>query len=198
MDGFGGDKNAAASALPDAVTVMDPFPVVALVGSKLDLCRPRIQQDTTGHRGRRGDPLYRVRRTLRTRLALLTDRQRTRLEAVFAAEAHVAVTVTWELYQQVIAAYANPDRQRGKAMLSKVIDTLRAAVPAGLDELATLGRTLHRRRDDILAYFTHRASNGPTEAINGRLEALRRNALGFRNLVNYRIRSLLHCGSLAL
>jgi transposase len=43
-------------------------------------------------------------------------------------------------------------------------------VPAGLEELATLGRTLHRRRDDVLAYFTHRASNGPTEAINGRLE----------------------------
>jgi transposase len=33
----------------------------------------------------------------------------------------------------------------------------------------------------VLAYFTRRASNGPTEAINGRLEALRRNALGFRN-----------------
>ena len=46
--------------------------------------------------------------------------------------------------------------------------------------------------------FDHRASNGPTEAINGRLEALRRNALGFRNLLNYRIRSLLHCGALAL
>ena len=32
----------------------------------------------------------------------------------------------------------------------------------------------------------------------GRLEALRRNAQGFRNLINYRIRSLLHCGALAL
>jgi hypothetical protein len=31
----------------------------------------------------------------------------------------------------------------------------------------------------------------PTEAINGRLEALRRNALGFRNLTQYRWRSLL-------
>ena len=75
---------------------------------------------------------------------------------------------------------------------------LRTGLPAGLEELAQLGRTLHRRRDDVLAYFTHRASNGPTEAINGRLEALRRNALGFRNLINYRIRSLLHCGGLAL
>ena len=52
-----------------------------------------------------------------------------------------------------------------------------------------------RRRDDFLAFFDH-ASNGPTEAINGRLEALRRNALGFRNLTHYRIRSLLHSGAL--
>ena len=54
--------------LPDATAVMDPFHVVALAGTKLDLCRQRIQQQTCGHRGRAGDPLYRVRRTLRTRL----------------------------------------------------------------------------------------------------------------------------------
>jgi transposase len=198
MDGFGGYKNAATQTLPEAVTVMDPFHVVALAGHKLDLCRQRVQQDTTGHRGRSGDPLYRVRRTLRTRLGLLTDRQRARLEVVFAGEEHVAVEVTWWAYQQIIAAYADQNRQRGKTLLATVIDRLRSGLPAGLEELGTLGRTLYRRRDDVLAYFDHRASNGPTEAINGRLEALRRNALGFRNLINYRIRSLLHCGALAL
>jgi transposase len=198
MDGFGGYKTAATGVVPDAVTVMDPFHVVALAGTKLDLCRQRIQQDTRGHRGRTGDPLYRVRRTLRTRTALLTARQKTRLEAVFAEDAHLPVEVTWLVYQQIITAYAHPDPREGRTLLTRVIDTIRAGLPAGLDELATLGRTLQRRRDDVLAYFTHRASNGPTEAINGRLEALRRNALGFRNLINYRIRSLLHCGALAL
>src|ERR1700710_1168183 len=125
MDGFGGYKNAAPAALPDAVTVMDPFHVVALAGQKLALCRQRVQQDTLGHRGRSGDPLYRVRRTLRTRLALLTDRQRARLEAVFAAEEHVAVSVTWFAYQQIIAAYADQNRERGSATLTAVIDRLR-------------------------------------------------------------------------
>ncbi len=198
MDGFGGYKNAAVDQLPDAVTVMDPFHVVALAGAKLDLCRQRVQQDTCGHRGRAGDPLYRARRTLRTRTALLTEKQKTRLETVFAELVHAPVEVTWWVYQQIITAYADPDPQRGKTLLTKVIDMLRSGMPAGLEELATLGRTLHRRRDDVLAYFTHRASNGPTEAINGRLEALRRNALGFRNLTHYRIRSLLHSGNLAL
>jgi transposase len=37
-------------------------------------------------------------------------------------------------------------------------------------------------------------SNGPTEAINGRLEHLRGSALGFRNLANYIARSLLETG----
>jgi hypothetical protein len=41
--------------------------VVALAGTKLDLRRQRIQQHTRGHHGRSDDPLYPVRRTLRTR-----------------------------------------------------------------------------------------------------------------------------------
>lgn len=37
----------------------------ATVPAALDEVRRRVQQDTTGHRGRRGDPLYRIRRALR-------------------------------------------------------------------------------------------------------------------------------------
>jgi len=196
MDGFGGYKTAATEVLPDATTVMDPFHVVALAGTKLDLCRQRVQQQTCGHRGRTGDPLYGVRRTLRTRFPLLSSRQQARLTAVFADEGHLAVLVTWSVYQRIIAAYAHPDRRRAKTMMTTLIASLRRGLPAGLEEIAQLGRTLWRRRADILAYFDHHASNGPTEAINGRLEALRRNALGFRNLTHYRMRSLLHCGNL--
>ena len=196
MDGFGGYKTAATEILPDATAVMDPFHVVALAGAKLDVCRQRVQQQTCGHRGRTGDPLYRVRRTLRTRYPLLSGRQQARLTTVFADDNHLAVLVTWSIYQRIIAAYSQPDRRRGKTMLAAIIDSLRRGLPAGLEELAQLGRTLHRRRADVLAYFDHHASNGPTEAINGRLEALRRNALGFRNLTHYRLRSLLHCGNL--
>ncbi len=75
MDGFAGFKTAAAEELPDAVPVMDPFHVVRLAGDALDVCRRRVQQDTTGHRGLKGDPLYKARRTLHTGASLLTDRR---------------------------------------------------------------------------------------------------------------------------
>jgi len=129
MDGFGGYKTAATEVLPEATPVMDPFHVVALAGTKLDLCRQRIQQQTCGHRGRAGDPLYRVRRTLRTRLPLLNSRQKARLEAVFADEAHLAVELCWGIYQRLIAAYNHPDRRRGKIMMTTIIDALRSGVP---------------------------------------------------------------------
>jgi transposase len=107
--------------------------------------------------------LYAARRTLRTGEGLLTDKQQARLAALFADEAHLPVEVGWCVYQDVIAAYRNPDKTSGKAAMTRIIDNLRHGVPAGLDELAQLGRTLHRRRDDILAWFTHPgSSNGPT------------------------------------
>jgi transposase len=195
MDGFTGFKTAAAETVPEAVAVMDPFHVVALAGDALDRCRQRVQQDTCGHRGRTGDPLYGIRRALRTGADLLTDRQHQRLAAVFAAEQHVQVEATWGIYQRIVAAYRNPDRAAGKTELNKIIDTISAAVPTALTELITLGRTLKRRATDVLAYFDRAGtSNGPTEAINGRLEHLRGSALGFRNLTNYIARSLLETG----
>ena len=195
MDGFTGFKTATTEELPDAVAVMDPFHVVRLGGEALDECRRRVQQDTCGHRGRKDDPLYRARRTLHTGADLLTDTQTQRLETLFATDAHVQVEVTWGVYQQMIGAYRDPDRARGRETMRRLIESLARAVPTALTEVRRLGRTLNRRATDVLAYFDRPGtSNGPTEAMNGRLEHLRGSALGFRNLTHYIARSLLETG----
>ena len=195
MDGFAGFKTATAEELPEAVAVMDPFHVVRLAGDALDQCRRRVQQDTRGHRGYKADPLYTARRTLHTGADLLTEKQHDRLDMLFIGDEHVQVECTWGIYQRLIAAYRHPDRTAGRAQMSSVIDSLTDAVPAALIELRRLGRTLGKRAQDVLAYFDRpRTSNGPTEAVNGRLEHLRGLALGFRNLTNYIARALLETG----
>ena len=195
MDGFTGFKTAAAEEVPDAVAVMDPFHVVRLGADAMDRCRRRVQQDLHGHRGRTGDPLYRGRRTLHTGIDLLTDRQQARIEALFAGDEHVEVEATWGVYQQMIAAYRHPDRTQGRTLMEHLIASVSSGVPAALREVITLGRTLKQRAADVLAYFDRPGtSNGPTEAINGRLEHLRGSALGFRNLAHYIARSLLETG----
>ncbi|MDN4505015.1 transposase [Dietzia kunjamensis] len=58
----------------------------------------------------------------------------------------------------------------------------RSGVAYELPVLARLGRSLRSRRAENLGCFDAGASNGPVEAINGRLEILRGIALGVRNL----------------
>ena len=95
-------------------------------------------------------------------------------------------------------AYRSSNARGGKTLTHEEIARLNSTgMPSSLTELTTLGRTLKRRATDILAYFDHpHTSNGPTEAINGRLEHLRGSALGFRNLTHYITRALLETGGL--
>ncbi|SDI79166.1 Transposase, partial [Arthrobacter subterraneus] len=96
---------------------------------------------------------------------------------------------------RIVAAYREPNKTRGKQMMQAVIGSVTSGVPAALIEIRRVGRTLKQRAADVLAFFDRPGtSNGPTEAINGRLEHLRGSALGFRNLTNYIVRSLLESG----
>ena len=195
MDGFTGFKTATGEALPKAVAVMDPFHVVRLAGDALDDCRRRIQQKLHKRRGQKNDPLYKARRTLHTGTSLLTERQCERLSVLFAQAEHAAVEATWEVYQAMITAYRHRDPSAGRDLMDKLITALARGIPEQLPEIAKLGRTLNQRAQDVLSFFDRPGtSNGPTEAINGRLEHLRGIALGFRNLTHYIARSLLEAG----
>ncbi len=199
MDGFTGFKTATTEELPGAMAVMDPFHVVRLAGDALDGCRRRVQQPSTGIGGGKGDPLYSARRTLHTGADLLTDKQQQRLTDLFATETHVQVEATWGIYQRMINAYRDEDRIKGRESMEKLIESVSHGVPAALTELVTLGRTLKKRAADVLAHFDRPGtSNGPTEAIQCRLEHLRGSALRFRNLANYVARSLLETGGFRL
>lgn len=88
-------QTATTKELPDAVVVMNPFHVVRLAGDALDRCRQPVQQHTRGHRGRKDDALYRARRTLHTGADLLTDKQKQRIQNLFAVDEHVQVETTW-------------------------------------------------------------------------------------------------------
>ena len=99
------------------------------------------------------------------------------------------------MYKRQVAAYRDPNKTTGKQRMRAVIESVASGVPDALVEIRTLGRTLKQRAADVLAFFDRPGtSNGPTEAINGRLEHLRGSALGFRNLTHYIARSLLEAG----
>lgn len=154
-----------------------------------------MQQDTTGHRGRKGDPLYGIRNILRAGAEHLTERQQQRLvAAINANEAHEEVFVAWQAAQQVRAVYHAKTAADGRKLAERLIASLPSCP---IREIRRLGRTLRQWRSAFLGYFdTGGANNGGTEAVNGLIELHRRIARGFRNRDNYRLRMLLVGGGL--
>lgn len=195
LDPFHGYKNAIDDQLQDAVAVLDAFHVVKLGTAAVDEVRRRVQQDIHGHRGRKTDPLYRIRNILRAGQERLTERQQTRLEAAFDADPrHVEVEVAWRCAQQLRSVYHQTSHAAGRRIALQILDSF-ASCP--IPEIARLGRTLRQWRREFLGYFdTGGANNGGTEAMNGLIELHRRIARGFRNLDNYRLRMLLIGGAL--
>jgi len=153
--------------LPAATRVLDAFHLVKLALLLVDQVRSRVQQHTTGHRGRADDPLHRARRILRRRHDRLTDRQLIRLrDALTDGDPNEEIAAAWLVAQRLMQAYANPDRSAGKASAQDAI-TLAKTCP--VPEIARLGRTLHAWRTEFLARFGHPdVSNGPTGSSTSR------------------------------
>lgn len=193
LDPFRGYATALTTHLPAAVRVLDPFHLVKLALLAVDQVRRRIQQDTTGHRGLAGDPLYRARLILRRRHDRLTTRQAARLQAaLLAGDPNDEISVAWLVAQRLMQAYANPDRAAGRDAAERVIT---AAKTCPVREVARLGRTLTTWRTEFLARFDHPdVSNGPTENLNLKIKNTKRIARGYRSFDNYRLRLLLNHG----
>ncbi len=66
----------------------------------------------------------------------MTAKQHQRLDTLFAGDEHVDVETTWAVYQQMIAAYREPDRRYARQLMQAVIDSLSTGVPKALKELA--------------------------------------------------------------
>ena len=195
LDPFQGYKDAIDDSLDDATAVLDAFHVVKLGSQDVDDVRRRVQQETLGHRGRKGDPLYGIRTILHCGRERLTDRQQARLDKAIAVdEAHDEVYVAWQGAQELRDAYRQDDLVAGRKIAVKLVESFPSCP---IPEIKRLGKTLKKWKDAFLAYFTtNRSSNGGTEAVNGLIELHRRVARGFRNFDNYRLRMLLVGGGL--
>ena len=131
--------------------VLDAFHVVKLATGVVDEVRRRVQQDIHGHRGRRDDPLYRIRNILRAGEEHLTDRQRARLDTAWTAdERHVEVELAWRCAQQVRSAYHQDSPAAGRKIAEKILQSFTSCP---IPEVARLGRTLKHWRTEYLGYF---------------------------------------------
>jgi hypothetical protein len=112
LDPWRGYASALTAPLGHARVVVDHFRAIRLANAVVDQVRRRTQQATLGHRGRKRDPLYRVRKLLLTAAEQLTGRGRVRLRSgLSAGDPTGEVAAAWrgkELLRAVYRAVGMP------------------------------------------------------------------------------------------
>jgi transposase len=193
LDPWRGYASALVASLGHATVVVDHFHAIRLANAVVDQVRRRVQQATLGHRGRKPDPLYRIRKLLLTAAEQLTQRGRARLRTGLAAgDPGGEVAAAWQGKELLRAIYAAVGTSAARAALERFY---RWSDGVGVTELSRLTRTVRAWEAEILAWHaTEGCSNGPTEAANLLIKEIKRVGHGFRNFGNYRLRPLLHCG----
>jgi len=180
--------------LDHAVRVADPFHVVRVANRCLDQVRRRVQNETRGHRGRKNDPLYRIRKLLLKGSERLDQRGSDRmLLGLRVGDPSDEVLGAWLAKESVRDIYLTDQPDEATTLIDKAIA---GCLDDDVDEIRTLGRTLHRWRTEILAHHTTGASNGPTEGLNLLVKKVKRCGHGFKRFEHYRLRVLLHCGGI--
>ena len=181
--------------LDHARRVADPFHVVRAGNRCLDKVRRRVQNETLGHRGRKADPLYRIRKLLLTGFERLEDHGHQRLLlGLRVGDPADEVLGAWLAKESVRDVYLADSPSEAATLLDKAIAGCAAD---DVEEIRSLGRTLASWRDEILAHHHTGASNGPTEGLNLLVKKVKRCGHGFRNFEHYRLRVLLHTGGVS-
>ena len=194
IDPHRGYYNAVTSRL-DCPIVLDPFHTVRLANRRVDQARRRVQNETLGHRGRKRDPLYRARKLMLMAVERHTDRSWDRLQTAFSAgDPYEEVAVVWvgkELLRQV---YLGVDRRDANRRLVRFYEW--CADHCDIAELVSLAKVIEAWQDQLLNFFDDRYTNARTESLNFAIKNVKRVGRSFRNFDNYRLRVLLHTGTI--
>ncbi len=178
--------------LDHARRVADPFHVVRTGNRCLDKVRRRVQNETLGHRGRKADPLYRIRKLLLAGHERLDEAGHQRmLLGLRVGDPADEVLGAWLAKESVRDVYLAEDPAEAATLLDKAIAGCAAD---DVPEIVSLANTLARWRAEILAHHDTGASNGPTEGLNLCVKKVKRCGHGFRRFKHYRLRVLLHAG----
>jgi transposase len=154
--------------------------------------RRRVQNETLGHRGRKHDPLYRIRKLLLAGHERLDERGHDRmLLGLRIGDPHDEVLGAWLAKESVRDIYLADDPDEAAVLIDKAIA---GCAQDDVAEIQALGHTLASWRTEILEHHKTGASNGPTEGLNLCVKKVKRCGHGFRRFEHYRLRVLLHAG----
>jgi transposase len=176
---------AVRDNLPDAVHVFDHFHVIKLFNDKLSAFRRELYHDAASDQQRK---ILKGTRWLLLKNPENLDAERdehARLEAALRLNAPLATA--YYLKEDLRQIWTQANKRTARRVLR---DWLARARVSGVRMLEQFADTLEEHQDGVLAYYNYRISTGPLEGTNTKIQAMKRQAYGFRNRDFFKLKIL--------
>jgi transposase len=176
---------AVRDHLKGVVHVFDHFHVIKLFNDKLSALRRALYQQLTSAADRK---LLKG-----TRWLLLKNPENldpTRSEEERLAEAlrlNAPLATAYYLKEDLRQLWSQPNKRTARRVLR---DWLARARASGIRLLEQFADTLEEYQEGILNYYHYRISTGPLEGTNTKIQAMKRQAYGFRDHEFYKLKIL--------
>lgn len=170
---------------PNARIVADRFHVIRLVNHHFLTCWRELDPVGSRHRG--------LISLIRRHRHNLSPEQHQRLEAYLRQ--HPALETIYRFKQKLcyLLLEKHLTQRRCRKLAPRLLRMIAELRGAGLAPLVQLGNTLHSWREEIATMWRFTRNNGITEGFHTKMEVLQRQAYGFRNFNNYRLRVKVMC-----
>ena len=172
-------KQFTKEYFPNAKLVADKFHVLRLLTPAINRRRKEITGD------KRTNPI----RKLLLRSAYKLDHFQ-RYAVSKWLEEYPELREIYQTKEWLHRFYRIRSTKHADRILTKITDTLALSK---IPELQTLRKTLVKWRNEILAYFETRLTNGRTEGFNNLAKLVQRRAFGYKSFKHYRLRLLNSC-----
>jgi len=176
---------AVRENLPKAIHVFDHFHVIKLYNDKLSAFRRELFRELTDDHTRR---ILKGTRWLLLKNPENLDDDRNETERLAAAlELNTPLTIVYYMKDDLKQIW----EQRTKAQARRILDDwIRRAEASKIDMLERFAATLREHGEGILNYYDHRISTGPLEGVNTKIQAMKRQAFGFRDPEFFKLKIL--------
>lgn len=170
---------------PQARIVADRFHVIRLINHHFLGCWRDMDGVGAKHRG-----LLSLMRRHRHNLG---EDQQLRLDKYLAQ--HPALETIYRFKQRLCWLLLKKHRTRKQCqqLIPRFLKAVYQLRQAGLPQLVQLGQTLAAWSEEIVAMWRFTRNNGITEGFHNKMELINRQAYGFRNFQNYRLRVKVLC-----
>lgn len=170
---------------PNALIVADRFHVIRLINHHFLSCWRDLDAVGSKNRG--------LLSLMRRHRHNLRAEQQLRLAAYL--ETRPALDLIYRFKQRLCYLLLKKHRTRRQCqtLIPRLLRAIYQLRHAGLAQLVQLGQTLQAWSKEIVAMWRFTRNNGITEGFHTKMELLQRQAFGFRNFQNYRLRVRVMC-----